>query len=129
MKTLKGLDASYARGSRASRDGATSISRAPDDRVAERHQARAVEWMEASGASRVWTRPVSSELTAGQHQAGTCRMGCDPTTWVTAAHGRVHGHDNLWVMDGSVHVTNGGVNPVLNIYALAFRNAEELARC
>ena len=43
--------------------------------------------------------------------------------------GRVHGHDNLWVMDGGLHVTNGGVNPVLNIYALAFRNAARLVSC
>lgn len=40
---------------------------------------------------------------------------------------RVHGHDNLWVMDASLHVNNGGFNPVLTIYALPFRNAEHLA--
>ena len=64
----------------------------------------------------------------GQHQAGTARMGADPATSVTDPHGRVHGHDNLWVMDGSVHVTNGGFNPVLTILALAYRSAEQLAR-
>ena len=35
--------------------------------------------------------------------------------------GRIWGHDNLRVADGSLHVTNGGVNPVLTIYANAFR--------
>jgi hypothetical protein len=40
--------------------------------------------------------------------------------------GRVHGHDNLYVVDASVHVTNGSVNPVLTIMALAFRAAERL---
>jgi len=55
-------------------------------------------------------------------------MGDDPATSVTDAWGRVHGHDNLWVIDGGVHVNNGGVNPVLNIYAPAFRNAERLTR-
>ena len=67
-------------------------------------------------------------VVGGQHQAGTARMGADPATSVTDPHGRVHGHDNLWVMDGSVHVTNGGFNPVLTILALAYRNAGELAR-
>ena len=41
-------------------------------------------------------------------------MGDDPATSVTDPWGRVHGHDNLWVMDASVHVTNGPVNPVLD---------------
>jgi hypothetical protein len=30
-------------------------------------------------------------------------------------------------MDGSLHVTNGGFNPVLTIFALAFRNAQHIA--
>jgi len=97
-------------------------------RTAEVIRARAEEWMHASGARRVWTTPIVDALTAGQHQAGTCRMGDDPATSVTDPWGRVHGHDNLWVMDGSVHVTNGPVNPALTILALAFRSAEQLTR-
>jgi choline dehydrogenase-like flavoprotein len=31
-------------------------------------------------------------------------------------------------MDASLHVSNGGVNPVLTILALAYRNAEKLAQ-
>ena len=54
-------------------------------------------------------------------------MGDDPATSVTDRWGRVHGQRNLWVMDASVHVTNGGVNPVLTIFALAYRNTEHLA--
>ena len=96
-------------------------------RTAEVMRERAAEWMHASGARRVWTTPIGNALTAGQHQAGTCRMGDDPSTSVTDAWGRVHGHDNLWVMDASLHVTNGPVNPVLTIFALAFRSAEHLA--
>jgi choline dehydrogenase-like flavoprotein len=34
----------------------------------------------------------------------------------------------LCIADGSVHVTNGGFNPVLTIMALAFRTAENIAR-
>jgi choline dehydrogenase-like flavoprotein len=96
-------------------------------RTAEVIRARAEEWMHASGARRVWTTPIGRGVAAGQHQAGTCRMGDDAATSVTDAWGRVHGHDNLWIMDASLHVTNGPVNPVLTIFALAFRSAERLA--
>lgn len=97
-------------------------------RVARRQRQRGGEWLLASGARHVWTSPVPSASFPGQHQAGTCRMGDDPATSVTDRWGRVHGHPNLWVMDGSVHVTNGGFNPVLTIYALALRSAAHLAR-
>jgi choline dehydrogenase-like flavoprotein len=88
----------------------------------------ALEWLEAAGARRVWQTPLGPGLSAGQHQAGTLRMGTDPETSVTDPYGRVHGYDNLYVSDGSVHVTNGGVNPVLTIYALAFRTAAAVIR-
>jgi choline dehydrogenase-like flavoprotein len=90
-------------------------------------RSRAADWMAASGAAQVWETPIGDELTAGQHQAGTCRMGDDPAASVTDPWGRVHGHRNLWVADGSLHVTNGGVNPVLTILALAHRTAVHLA--
>ncbi len=88
---------------------------------------RAVEWLKASGAKEVYPFPIGLGLSAGQHQAGTCRMGDDPKTSVTDSWGRVHNHDNLFVIDGSLHVTNGGFNPVLTIMALAFRSAEYIA--
>ncbi|MGI5289697.1 GMC oxidoreductase [Nonomuraea polychroma] len=87
---------------------------------------RAGEWLLASGARRTWSEPARLALYAGQHQSGTCRMGDDERTSVVDRWGRVHGHDNLYVMDASVHVTNGAVNPVLTIMALAFRAAERL---
>lgn len=88
---------------------------------------RAQEWLKASGAISVWGQPPSQYLSAGQHQAGTCRMGDDPHSSVVNQRGRVHGRDNLFVADGSVHVTNGGFNPVLTILALAYRAAEHIA--
>lgn len=88
---------------------------------------KATEWLAEAGAGRTWSPPYSVDLSAGQHQAGTCRMGDDPASSVTDRWGRVHGHDNLWVMDGSVHVSNGGFNPVLTIMALALRSARHLA--
>jgi choline dehydrogenase-like flavoprotein len=90
---------------------------------------RVVAWAEASGATRV-VRVVLAPAegpSAGQHQAGTCRMGNDPAMSVTDAWGRVWGHDNLHIVDGSLHVTNGGVNPVLTILALAYRVSRGVA--
>jgi choline dehydrogenase-like flavoprotein len=45
---------------------------------------------------------------------------------VVDKHCRVHDHDNLYVIDGSVHVTNGGFNPVLTIMATAYYAAERI---
>jgi len=95
-------------------------------RTAEFMRARAEEWLRASGAERVWSWPAEKKFSAGQHQAGTCRMSADPRDGVTDPFGRVHGHDHLFVCDGSLHVTNGGFNPALTIMALAFRTAEHL---
>ena len=97
-------------------------------RAAAAQQLKAIEWIEASGSYRTWPAEViPTVMVPGQHQAGTCRMGADPATSVTDPLGRVHGHENLWVMDASVHVTNGGFNPVLTVLALAYRNAALLA--
>ena len=96
-------------------------------RTANFMREKAEEWLRACGAYQVWSYPVGLGLSGGQHQAGTCRMGNDPQTSVCDSFGRVHGHDNLFVIDGSLHVTNGGFNPVLTIMALAFRAAENIA--
>lgn len=89
---------------------------------------RAIEWQKAAGAVEVWSKPPTLGLSAGQHQAGTARMGDDPVVSVVDKWCRVHGHDNLYIADGSVHVTNGGFNPVLTIMALAWRTAEHIAK-
>ncbi|MGO1981190.1 MAG: GMC oxidoreductase [Brachybacterium alimentarium] len=88
---------------------------------------RAADWLAEAGAVDV--RPMSpmrlpTPPSGGQHQAGTCRMGTDPATSVVGPDGRVWEHPNIVVADGSTHVTNGGANPVLTIYANALRIAE-----
>jgi choline dehydrogenase-like flavoprotein len=102
----------------------------PEDlRAAKFLSERAVEWARASGAKRV----IPIEATAGrgpsggQHQAGTCRMGSDPASSVTDEWGTVWGHNNLHIVGGALHVTNGGVNPVLTIMALAYRVSRHIA--
>ncbi|MEV5072731.1 GMC family oxidoreductase [Microbacterium sp. LMI12-1-1.1] len=91
---------------------------------------RASEWLTASGAHTTvgWTtRPPGWGPSVGQHQAGTARMGDDPATSVTDPLGRVWGHPNVLVTDTSLHVTNGGVNPMLTTIALALRVAHHAA--
>jgi choline dehydrogenase-like flavoprotein len=78
--------------------------------------------MEACGAIDVWGTPQRGPVrSAGQHQAGTCRMSLSETTGVVDQNHRVFGFRNLHICDASVHVTNGTFNPVLTIYALAHR--------
>jgi len=96
-------------------------------KTAEFMRQRAIEWLQASGAVRIWSDPPALGMSGGQHQAGTCRMGDDPATSVTDRWGRVHDHDNLFVIDASLHVTNGGFNPMLTIMALAFRSGDYIA--
>jgi choline dehydrogenase-like flavoprotein len=78
---------------------------------------RSEQLLREAGASLTWKGggPASA-----MHQAGTCRMGDDPKTSVTNRHGQVHGVDNLFVADASLHVTNGGFNPALTILALGY---------
>ena len=80
-------------------------------------------WLKAAGAIETWQRRLIKgipRLSGGQHQAGTCRMGNDPKTSVCDKFGRVHSVPNLFVADGSLHVNNGGFNPVLTIMALGY---------
>ena len=93
------------------------------------HQAKkAAEWLKEAGASLVVERRAGKGLSGGQHQAGTCRMGNDPQASVVDRECRVHDTPNVFVIDASVHVTNGGFNPALTIMANAFRASEGIAR-
>ena len=101
-----------------------SGTRHPQDLVTGEFMAgKAEAILKEMGATGIWRNGPgrSLGLSGGQHQAGTCRMGHDPKTSVTNSYGQVHEIDNLFVADGSLHVTNGGFNPVLTIMALAYR--------
>ena len=90
---------------------------------------RAEAWLKETGAvstTRMAGKPET--VSAGQHQAGTCRMGNDPKGSVVNRFCQIHDVDNAFVIDSSVHVTNGGFNPALTIMALAYYASAELVR-
>ena len=53
--------------------------------------------------------------------------GPDPNRSVVDARFKVHGLENLFIVDGSVFPTSLGVNPSQTIYGLAHRSAEWVA--
>jgi choline dehydrogenase-like flavoprotein len=89
---------------------------------------RSAAWLKEAGAKSIYRQGTTKGSVGGQHQAGTCRMGADPKTSVTTPYGKLHTVDNVFVVDGSLHVTNGGFNPSLTILALAFRSSEYIAK-
>jgi choline dehydrogenase-like flavoprotein len=90
---------------------------------------QATRWLEAAGAVETWEQINRGlVLSSGQHQAGTCRMGNDPKTSVVDQYCRIHDVDNVFVIDGSVHVTNGGYNPALTIMAVAYWASDHLVK-
>ena len=90
--------------------------------------ARLTAWLAEVGVEGVVDffagRPVAA---AGEHAAGTCRMGEDPATTACDRDGLVHGTDNVYVADASLLPTNGSVNPCVTTMANAWRVAEALA--
>ncbi|WP_299664479.1 GMC family oxidoreductase [uncultured Ruegeria sp.] len=82
-------------------------------------EARAQEVLLAAGAKRILPKGDKVWWRAGWHQMGTCRMGNDPDTSVVNGWGRSHDVKNLFIVDGSIFVTAGAVNPTSTIQALA----------
>jgi choline dehydrogenase-like flavoprotein len=88
------------------------------------HIARAIEAHDAAGA--IETAVVEWMPESGAHLLGTTRMGDDPASSVVDSYGRSHDIPNLFVVDGSVFVCGGAVNPTATICAIALRAAEHL---
>jgi choline dehydrogenase-like flavoprotein len=88
--------------------------------------ARSKEVLVAAGARRTFVPDALP--TAGFHLMGTCRMGDAPYGSVVDRWGRSHDVPNLFVVDGSVFVTSGGVNPTPTIQALALRTADWIVK-
>ena len=80
------------------------------------------EVLKEAGATEIITVPLVGS--AGFHLLGTARMGDDPGNSVVNGTGRAHDFDNLWIVDGSVFVTAGALNPTSTIQAIALRAAD-----
>ncbi len=77
--------------------------------------------LQAAGASDIW-----DETDDTCHLNGTARMGNDRESSVVDADCRSWDIPNLWICDGSVFPTVGGVNPSLTIQAIACRTADRI---
>ena len=86
--------------------------------------ARGKEVLEAAGA--VETSAQAPLPFAGWHLMGTARMGTDPAQSVVNEWGRSHDVRNLFIADGSLFVTAGGVNPTNTIQALSLWIADQM---
>ena len=84
--------------------------------------ARATEVLQAAGAKEVLVNPLLRP--AGWHLLGTARMGADAGNSVVDGYGRSHDVKNLFIIDGSIFVTAGAVNPTSTIQALALHIAD-----
>jgi choline dehydrogenase-like flavoprotein len=65
------------------------------------------------------TKQIPLDGTA--HACGTLVAGNDPKKSVVDANGKVHGLENVYVVDGSVLPRSSRVNPALTIYAWSLR--------
>ena len=87
---------------------------------------RGKEVMAAAGSSKVFAfGPVRD---TGWHLMGTARMGTDPKNSVVNEFGRSHDVSNLFIIDSSIFVTSGAVNPVSTMQALALYIADNIKK-
>ncbi len=93
-------------------DNTRAMLRHGEDRAKEALLAAGAKRILPNDSDKVWWR-------AGWHQMGTCRMGNDPDGSVVDGWGRSHDVKNLFIVDGSIFVTSGAVNPTATIQALA----------
>ena len=98
-----------------------------EKKMAEDMAITAKEMFEAAGIEVIG---VDREiLTEGWsiHELGTARMGSDPKTSVLNQFQQSHDVKNLFVVDGSSHVSASCQNPTWTIMALAWRSCDHLA--
>ncbi len=83
------------------------------------------EILEAAEAEEIVREYSSYDLSLTSHMSGTCRMGTDPKKSVLNSYCQSHDVKNLFVIDGSPFVTEGGGDsPSLTIHAIALRASE-----
>lgn len=98
-----------------------SFSYSDNDRRLIRHAEDFMrQTLEAAGGKEIWVEEDTAHLMGG------CRMGSKPRESVTNADGRTWEIPNLWICDGSLFPTGGGVNPSGTIMALACRIGDRI---
>ena len=97
---------------------------ANSQRMMDHAVARAHDILTTAGATDICVN--SPFVYGGWHLLGTARMGHDPERSVVNAWGRAHDVKNLFIIDGSLFVTAGGVNPTSTIQALALYIADQM---
>ncbi|HZK92204.1 MAG TPA: GMC family oxidoreductase [Stellaceae bacterium] len=99
-----------------------TFSYGDNDKRLIRHAMQSMrDCVDAAGVRDLW-----DENDDTCHLNGTARMGDDPRTSVVNADCRSWDIPNLWICDGSVFPTVGGVNPSLTIQAIALRTADRI---
>ena len=112
-----------------------------DWRIGERERGTAAryltlfrgEWERLKLGGATWYQPITEAgdrwLGAARdtyHQAGTTRMGEQPSTSVVNTDLRIHGIDNLYIGSTSVFPNSGSANPTFTMTALCLRLADHL---
>jgi choline dehydrogenase-like flavoprotein len=88
-------------------------------------QGKCNEIADAAGAVQTVREFSSYDLSSITHMSGTCRMGNNPKRSVLNPYCQAHEVKNLFVIDSSCFVTEGGGDsPSLTIHALALRASE-----
>ncbi len=83
--------------------------------------------VEAAGAKKILGEQGSYDLSLITHMSGTCRMGSDAQQSVVNSFCQTHDVSNLFVIDSSCFVSEGGGDsPSLTIQAIALRASEYL---
>ena len=82
--------------------------------------------LKKAGAYNVIRLPFSKEQ--GWHLMGTARMGKDPKKSVVDENCQSHDLDNLFIVDASVFITGGAVNPTSTIQAIALKTSDYIIK-
>lgn len=91
-----------------------------DNKLSDHAQGFMRKMLAAAGARDIF------QTSGSAHLMGGCRMGFSAQDGVVDGEGRAFSCRNLWIADGSVMPTGGGVNPSMTIMANATRIAGRL---
>ena len=92
-----------------------------DEPMMEAMRDKAVEVLEAVGATDIQSNITDAPPGLAIHEMGTARMGRDPETSVLNGKNQCHDVPNLFVADGACMASSAHQNPSLTYMAIAAR--------